>query len=788
MGSRAVVATRALLETAGSFNSLDVWLTALNGDDKKACESSGHCKRLTSTMAKHEREVTYRVLKEGAVFRLQADGLERTYQVEIGTVLWSLLVFLKDLPAHGEQAGWLEALGPRGPWIVERIIGMQEFPQAMDCDGKVSMLEACVRRACLSPSGELDTKLHQHVRGESRAWCSDGADLNVPLAASAFFPRLVFHGWDEAHSAQKVCPNSMKDDFEIRTTDELLVTSKKPYSLAKFLSTSAVFRKKVGDAQVADEIAFVICFGWAPQRFNSRARPYAREARRWNLIFETLSDEAEAANKDRRTLARMYFGELGGDHSSRLALGGMLGDLSAEHYHWVAGGDKKNPDAAEVESRDGEFLARLDTLFTKGFIITMPDTFTGVTLEFLKTTSYFQCGNTVQTIGIGDWEKEAGARQIITEALGRVQNVVANMVEYMKVYRHKQSWLYRFCSFRLPSSLSESDDFRHRARIRRICDEAELPFEESLRELLQILLRAEKYRRDGCNMRAAWGRAAAEWPEFQKARRLIELFLIWKTATSNLERRFRRFREISCVQRAQLLDTTVEECMLVEQAPPSKMLRALLNQQDNASNYLVRVSKLHAKLQGKARRRIHVRPRRDAGSSRPADSASVAASARSGPETEAAFGRKRNAAVAEVVAASASKRARMIRNAPLGLTRVMEEAAEESRQNPAVASAAVVSKVAKRGAQCKETFLRGAQVRGETSSTAVVISIDFLGKASQNSLEIATAFSKKFRRFDLGGCEGESQARADHCPKFYDAADGLRSAASTEAWHHARTP
>ena len=85
----------------------------------------------------------------------------------------------------------------------------------------------------------------------------------------------------------------------------------------------------------------------------------------------------------------------------------------------------------------------------------------------------------------------------------------------------------------------------------------------------------------------------------------------------------------------------------------------------------------------------------------------------------------------------------MIRNAPLGLTRAMEEAAEESRQNLAVASAAVVSKVAKREAKCKETFMRGAQVRGEISSTTVMISMDFLGKASQNSLEIVTAISNK---------------------------------------------
>ena len=262
------------------------------------------------------------MMREGAVFRLQADGLERTYQIEIGTVIWSWPAGLKPLQAHGVKQGWLEVLGPRGPWIVERLIGMQEFPHDMDCDGKASMLETSVRRACLNGSGEVDTRLLKHVQTQTRVWCSDGADLPAPLAASAFFPGLVFHAWDEAHSAQRLCANALNAaDDEVKRTDELLVTGRKPYSLAKFLSTSLVFRKTVGDAQVADEIAFVENFGWAPQRFISRARPYARESRRWRIIFRAVAKEACGENQERRVLACMFFWELGGENSSRLLLG-----------------------------------------------------------------------------------------------------------------------------------------------------------------------------------------------------------------------------------------------------------------------------------------------------------------------------------------------------------------------------------------------------------------------------------------------------------------------------------
>ena len=716
-GYRALVAVRALLETAGSFRSLDVWLDALLGEDRQALESRWHCKRLVTSMAKYEKELTHRLLREGAVFRLQADGLDRTYQVEIGIILWTLPAFLKHLPSHGEQGGWLEVLGPRGPWIVERIIGMQEFPHSMDVDGKVSMLEASVRRACAAVTGEVDTELHQHVRTQTRVWGSDGADLNVALAASAFFPGLVFHNWDESHSAQRLVANSMKDGDEITITDQLLVTSKKPYSLAKFISTSMVFRKTVGDAQLADNIAFVENFGWAPQRFNSRARPYARESRRWKSIFDVVATEAAGSDPQRRTLARMYFGELGGENSWRLLLGGLLADLTAEHYAWVASGDKRYPDPTTAMSRADAFLTRLHTLYNEGLILTLPNTYTGATLKFLSTTSYYRVGQSVQTIGIGDWRKDASAATIIKQAMAHLRALVSKITEYMKFYRSKHSWLHAFTAFRLPSPLSASDEGTGAARdevkatLVRICREAHLPEKEAFSELLKLLPRAEKFHLEGCKPRAAWGRAAAEWPEFQRARHLVEFFLIWKTSTGNLERRFRRFREVCCPQRAQLLDISVEDCMLVEQAPPSKMLRRLMPSASDVSArsleadknpYLHHILKLHEKLHGNGKTRIRQAQRRDAGISREAASATL------GPETEAAFGRKREAAIAEVTAASQNKRARMIAKAPLGLSQIVRDVAEERAQNPAPAPKDIVEKVAKRDEAAKERNLRGA--------------------------------------------------------------------------------
>ena len=72
------------------------------------------------------------------------------------------------------------------------------------------------------------------------------------------------------------------------------------------MSTSDVFRKKVGDAQADAGVSFVQNFGWAPQRFQSRARPYARESRRWHAIWSAVVAEAAGNNPERRQLAVQF--------------------------------------------------------------------------------------------------------------------------------------------------------------------------------------------------------------------------------------------------------------------------------------------------------------------------------------------------------------------------------------------------------------------------------------------------------------------------------------------------
>ena len=197
-GARGVVATRALLETSSSFKSFDVWREALLGDERAAVGSSKECRRRVMSMAQHEKWVTQKILKEGVVFRLSADGLDRAYQVELGTVLWSLPKALDFLPSYGKNAGWLEQLGPKGPWIVERLIGMREFPRAMDCDGKATMLEDCVRRACQTAGGEVDVEMCERR-------CGHGAAMGR-ICLYPWLPRLRSLGWRSTRGTSRTRP------------------------------------------------------------------------------------------------------------------------------------------------------------------------------------------------------------------------------------------------------------------------------------------------------------------------------------------------------------------------------------------------------------------------------------------------------------------------------------------------------------------------------------------------------------------------------------------------------
>ena len=140
--------------------------------------------------------------------------------------------------------------------------------------------------------------------------------------------------------------------------------------------------------------AFLLCSISVGHRSVSRAvRDHMRESLADGMRSGLLSLRRAAGNNpDRRQLAAHFLDSLGGQHSIRLLLGGLLADLHAEHYSWVATGDLANSDGTTVMERSASFVNCLDVLFLEGHIFKLPNTCTGVALEFLKKTRFYHHG------------------------------------------------------------------------------------------------------------------------------------------------------------------------------------------------------------------------------------------------------------------------------------------------------------------------------------------------------------------------------------------------------------
>ena len=197
LNAQAIASLRAMIETRGSFSSYAVWVKAAVAGRAKMQEqflkNRQECKKGLDSMAAVERELTHQLLQTSDVFSLQADGLERVYQVELGMVLWRLPPACSWLHQLGtKSAPWLEKLGERGPWLAHRLLSAREMPAEMDTGCKSDAVSEGVLRACSPVGGSLNEKLHQHVCARVLSWSSDGGERAVGDTATRHFPNMVF--------------------------------------------------------------------------------------------------------------------------------------------------------------------------------------------------------------------------------------------------------------------------------------------------------------------------------------------------------------------------------------------------------------------------------------------------------------------------------------------------------------------------------------------------------------------------------------------------------------------
>ena len=704
-----ILFTRVLVQVGGSFRDFARWSAAARVAGARGLENSLSRKipaHLVEVMAEQEQALTSKLVGMSAVSGIAFDGRAQVWAVMWHLVLWRWPSGVSKTPL---PSGVTALNGERGPWIANRIAGAPQLGADHSGAGKT---RATIRAVHSSAQSE---ECKGHLRETLQFSASDGAaDAQlVSQSLPVHFPALRFRCTDTSHANMLVLKNAFGGDPEIDMVDQLLVSGKKPPSLSKFLSTSGRFREMFKEEEAQDAVQVLAHFGWAPQRYTSKVRPYSRTSRRLRQAFAAVSSEATGGDAKRRVWARHLLRELGGCHSSRLLLGGMLADLSFEHCLWVRPSDKTDPDHEATKANKEKFLARLDLLFTEGLILTpaCKDTFTGQVLDFLREPRILRYGRSAMSVGL-PYLVPAGTAgptgapapdDPIWEPLDRIRNLVVSLRELVKAYRPEQAWQDRLHAFRLPSPWGPGssfatlpDDARQNLRTEVQADLRSMlaqsgadadDVEAGWVEFLRLLPAAEAHQRAGSTVREAWAWASCDFPEFKAGRAAVNLLLGATCTTGAVERLFREVPVQEREDRSHMLEVTLENLLLASQAPAPEDFSQVSPELDGTGRiirkgaYMPQIAKRYVEKIGAAPRLEAPRKRRrDAGISRDEDTLKKQRLERGDPQGESEFTRERAQAIAALESQPAADRRRHLEHSVFGGAAVPSASADRLDQ------------------------------------------------------------------------------------------------------------
>jgi hypothetical protein len=381
-----LVFQRTIIATGDSFKDFPRWIASarMAGAQMPGPYGEKVSKQLTEAIAMRETQITTNLLSVADSFCFKQDGRgESLANTAAGMVLWKWPRGLSRSPLP--QGVRCLGVGDNPPWIGRRILAISDLQANHSSDAKASAAEEAMAM------NTRDTDDYKHMQEILHHYVSDNAadaqEVGRKLREQHGFSNLAFLSQGAFHSALLVLKTTIGCDPEIDLVDKLVVSSKEPPSLARFLTQSTRLAAKFGEKQAQDHVQSLTHLGWRPQRADSKKKPYGRFAWRLNQCFETLAEEAEdATQRVRRAGAIHLLQSLSGRHTLRLVLAGMLADLSHEHCLWCRGYDRDDLDSTSVMHRAQTFIARLNLLFVRGLILTRAasDTFTGEVLKFLS--------------------------------------------------------------------------------------------------------------------------------------------------------------------------------------------------------------------------------------------------------------------------------------------------------------------------------------------------------------------------------------------------------------------
>ena len=262
----------------------------------------------------------------------------------------------RDPPISGVQS----LNSGKGPWVVSRIAALTELGSDHGSEALYQSFESACNRYATDPADLelLKAKLHFVT--------TDGAadELAAGRRMQASYPNMFFHATDECHTAMLALKKVLAADPEIEETERLLVSSKNPPSLAKWLSTSGVASSYFKEHERMDCVQVLESLSFALQRFDSRKKPLSRISMRLQQAFGALASVAESRHKHAPE-AKRTLEALSGQNSSRLVLAAMLADVTWEHSYWVHSGDYNNPSPVDLQQAEERFFLRVFVIKAK---------------------------------------------------------------------------------------------------------------------------------------------------------------------------------------------------------------------------------------------------------------------------------------------------------------------------------------------------------------------------------------------------------------------------------------
>ena len=184
-------------------------------------------------------------------------------------------------------------------------------------------------------------------------------------------------------------------------------------------------------------------------------------------------------------------------------------------------------------------------------------TFTHHVLRFLRTTKILYFKNCAAAFG---WSTSSPPAELFAP-LQRIRLLVKAMREMSAALRPPSSWERRFAAYRLPFVPAQADDLGS------IWRQAGLNPEEVWPEWNRLVPVATARHKGGSSVTESWAQASADFPEWQQARRAVNLFLAFSASSAVTERTLRELSRQETSQRARMLNSTEENILLASQAP-----------------------------------------------------------------------------------------------------------------------------------------------------------------------------------------------------------------------------